>query len=179
MYAIIAVFDEKTEQIIKDIWKELKDLSISFYAYEVENRKPHITLASYMDINIAEYVRQMEVFYKDQESINVSLNSIGSFMNSGTLFFSPTVTKDLFELHSDHHKEFKQFNDDPSSLYLPDRWIPHCTIANRLSPEKLSEAFNYCSKRNNTLFAQIKEIALIDVSDKSKAPIIFTMELKK
>ncbi|WP_045520794.1 2'-5' RNA ligase family protein [Neobacillus niacini] len=179
MYGIIAIFDEKTEQIIKDIWKDLKELSISYYAYEVENRKPHITLASYNSINIAEYVQQMDVFYKDKLTIDITFNSIGSFMNSGTLFFSPTVTKDLFDLHFNHHKEFEQFNDDPNSLYLPDRWIPHCTIANRLSLEELSEAFNYCSKRNKTLFAQIKELALIDVSDKSTAPINFSKELKK
>lgn len=51
MYGLIALFDEKTEQIIKDIWKELKEQSISFYAYEVEDRIPHITLASYNDLN--------------------------------------------------------------------------------------------------------------------------------
>lgn len=45
MYGVVAHFDEKTEHSIKEIWKELSELSISTYAEEVPNRRPHITLA--------------------------------------------------------------------------------------------------------------------------------------
>jgi len=177
MYGLIALFDEKTEQVIKDIWKELKEKSISSYAYEVEDRRPHITLASYNDINITEFIKQIDDFYYDKPTLDITLNSIGSFLNSGALFFSPTVTRPLLDFHSNHHKYFKQFNDNPISLYLPDSWIPHCTLANRLSPKKLSEAFNYCSSRNSTIYGKIKEVALIDVSYKNKASLIYSKEL--
>lgn len=60
----------------------------------------------------------------------------------------------------------------------PDNWIPHCTIANRLSQEKLIEAFNYCSKRHSNILRKIVKVALIDVSKKHKAPIIYSKELK-
>jgi 2'-5' RNA ligase len=176
MYGFIAIFDEKTEQRIEDIWKGLEENLISFYAFEVENRRPHITLACYNYISKNDFIKQMSDFYKDKPAIDVTFNTIGSFLNSGTLFYSPTVTKDLIEFHFNHHRHFEQFNDDPNSLYLPDNWIPHCTIANRLSSEKLSEAFNYCSKRD-TLCGKIKEVALIDISEKGKAPIIYSKEL--
>lgn len=177
MYGLIAIFDEKTEQVIKDIWKELKEKSISSYAYEVENRRPHITLASYNHIIKTEFIKQMDEFYNDKPTIDITFNSIGSFLNSGALFFSPTVTRELMEFHSNHHKYLKQFNDDPNSLYIPDNWIPHCTLANRLSPKKLSEAFNYCSIRNSNIYGKIKEVALIDVPNKNKATIIYSKEL--
>lgn len=178
MYGLIALFNQKTEQMIRDIWKELKEKSISSYAYEVEDRKPHITIASYNDINKSNFIKQMDDFYNDKPAIDVIFNTIGSFLNSGALFYSPTITNDLLEFHSNHHRKFEKFNDNPNSLYLPDKWIPHCTIANRLSPEKLLEAFNLCSKRN-TISAKITEIALIDVSEKGKAPIIYSKELKE
>ncbi|WP_197089611.1 2'-5' RNA ligase family protein [Bacillus sp. SA1-12] len=152
MYGFKAIFDENTEQMIKDNWKELKENSISFYAYEVEDRKPHITLASYIDLNKADFIKQMDVVYDYKPTIDITFNTIGSFLNSGALFFAPTVTNDLLEFHSNHHRNFEQFKDEPNSLYLPDNWIPHCTIANRLYPDQLSKAFNYCSKRNNTIF---------------------------
>ncbi|MGE7924176.1 2'-5' RNA ligase family protein [Viridibacillus arvi] len=174
MYGLIAIFDEQTEQIIKDIWKELKEKSISFYAYEVEDRIPHITLASYNDLNLSYLTKQLDVYYEGKQAIDITFNTIGSFLNSGALFLSPTVTAGLIELHTNHHKNFNQFNDDPNSMYLPNRWIPHCTIANRLSPENLSKAFDYCSKRNATISGQIKEIVLINVSIKNKAPIIYS-----
>lgn len=74
---------------------------------------------------------------------------------------------------------FERFNDNPISLYLPDSWIPHCTIANRLSQEKLTEAFNDCSKRHSTILGQIVEVALINVSDERQAPIIYSKGFKK
>ncbi|MET0959895.1 MAG: 2'-5' RNA ligase family protein [Psychrobacillus psychrotolerans] len=177
MYGLIAIFDEKTEQTIKHIWKELKEKSISSYAYEVENRRPHITLASYNDINKTEFINKMDEFYKDKPTIDIMFNSIGSFLNSGALFFSPIVTRELLEFHSNHHKYFKQFNNDPTSLYLPNNWIPHCTLANRLFPNKLSEAFNYCSLRSSNIYGKIKEIALIEASNKNKVTITYLKEL--
>jgi hypothetical protein len=177
MYGLIAIFDERTDELIKNTWKELKEKSISTYAYEVKNRKPHITLASYNNLNETDFIKQMNETYKNQSEIGITFNTIGTFLNSGALFFSPTVTKDLIEFHFNHHKDFKRFNDNPNSLYSPDNWIPHCTIANRLSSEKLNEAFNYCSKRHRTILGKIVEVALIDVSEKHKAPIIYSKEL--
>ncbi|MFD1851287.1 2'-5' RNA ligase family protein [Oceanobacillus bengalensis] len=179
MYGLIAIFDETTEELIKNIWKELKDNFISSYAYEVEDRKPHITLASYNNINKKDFIKQMDVTYQNQSVIDIKFNTIGSFLSSGALFFSPTTTKDLIEFHLNHHKDFESFNDNPNSLYLPNNWIPHCTIANRLSQEKLNQAFDYCSKRHRTIRGKIVEVVLIDVSDKDKAPIIYSKELKK
>lgn len=178
MYAVIAIFDHKTEQTIKNIWEELMDQSISFYAYEIEDRRPHITLASYNQLNQNDFIRDMDWFYDKQISVPINFNSIGSFLNSGTLYLSPTFTKGLFELHVNHHQHFKQYNDEPNSLYLPNNWIPHCTIANRLSSTKLAEAFAYCSKRCKIINGAIKEIALIKLLDKNKAPIIFSKALK-
>ncbi|WP_404332155.1 2'-5' RNA ligase family protein [Mesobacillus maritimus] len=179
MFGLIALFDEKTEELIKDIWRELTERSISAYAGEVVDRKPHITFASYNNLNLSDFIEQMDVTYNNQSVIDIKFSTIGSFLSSGALFFAPTVTKDLRELHSNHHRDFERFNDHPHSLYLPDNWIPHCTIANRLSAEKLNEAFNYCSKRTSAIFGKIVEVALIDVSEIGKAPIIYSKELKK
>jgi 2'-5' RNA ligase len=179
MYGLIAIFDEKTEQIIKEIWKELWERSISFYAYEVIDRIPHIILASYNDLNISDFAVQMDINHEGKSAIDITFNTVGSFLNSGTLFLSPTVTKDLIEFHSNHHLNFEQFNDNPNSLYIPNRWIPHCTLANRLSREKFFEAFEYCSNKLSSISGQIQELALIDVTDENKAPIKYSIKLSK
>lgn len=178
MYGFIALLDEKTECLIKDIWKELKELSISSYAFEVEDRVPHITIASYQDLNIEKFISDFETYFDEKKMIDFSFNTIGSFLNSGTLFFSPVVTNELFDFHMDFHRNFVDFNSDEDSLYLPGKWIPHCTIANRLSREKLKEAFDYCSQRSDSIKGRLSEVALIDVSEPNKAPILFKKKLK-
>jgi 2'-5' RNA ligase len=179
MFGLIAIFDEQTEELIKNIWMEIAEKSISAYAYEVKDRKPHITLASYNNLNLADFIIQMDGTYKNQSVIDIKFSTMGSFINSGALIFSPTVSKELSVFHSNHHKDFERLNDHPHSLYLPDNWIPHCTIANRLSPEKLNEAFYYCSRRSSTMLGKMVEVALIDVTQKGKAPIIYSKELTK
>ncbi|WP_374049795.1 2'-5' RNA ligase family protein [Neobacillus sp. PS3-34] len=121
----------------------------------------------------------MNEFYDDRASVDITFNSIGSFLKSGALFYSPTITKDLIEFHSNHHKYFKQFNDIPISIYSPDNWIPHCTLSNRLSSERLAEAFNYCLSRNETVYGKIKEVAIIKIVNKNTVPIIFSKKLKE
>lgn len=179
MYGVIALFDEKTEQMVKDLWKDLKEESISTYAFEVEDRRPHITLGSYYKINKIHYLKLMDEFYNDKQAIDIKFNAISSFLNSGTLFLSPTVTNELIELHANHHRVFNQFNDVPNSVYLPNSWMPHCTIANRLSSEKLVEAFEYCSKLNDVIYGKIQEIAIIETFNPGKAPIIYSKRLKE
>ncbi|WEG10900.1 2'-5' RNA ligase family protein [Pullulanibacillus sp. KACC 23026] len=177
MYGMITLFDEKTEQFIKDIWELLRKFGISSYAFEVEDRRPHLTLASYSDIDGAAFMDKMKRVYENKKALPITFSTIGSFIGSGTLFYSPTHTSDLMDFHCQHHRQFEDFASDADSLYSPDKWIPHCTIANRLSPDKLMEAFHFCSNKRESFSGQLKEVALIDTSQKNKAPILYSVAL--
>ena len=178
MYGVVALFDERTEQIIKNIWTELREKSISFYADEVVDRKPHLTLASYHKLDKVRFTDQLNEFYENKPEIDIMFNSIGSFFNTGILCFTPNVTKELIEFHENFHRHFKQFNDNPKSMYLPGKWVPHCTLANRLSPDKLVEAYKHCLYRNDTIVGKIKEIGVIEIVSKNNAPMIYSKSLK-
>lgn len=182
MYGVLAYFDENTEKFLKGIWKGLVYNSISYYSEEVKDRRPHITIADYNNIEENEFIESMDNYYDIKSKIDVRLSVLGTFLNSGALFISPTMSKELIGFHNSHHENFKRFNDDLDSLYLPGKWIPHCTIANRLTQDKLVEAFNYCTKNIDTIHAKISEVALIKVineEDKgSKVVTVFSKELK-
>jgi len=182
MYWFIALFDINIEKFIKSIWKELSDKSISFYSKEVKDGVPHLTLACYNKLNKSEFIRQIDTYYNNKAGIEITFNTIGSFLNNGTLFLSPTITKELMDFHVNHHNHFKVFNESANPLYLPGNWIPHCTLANKLPPERLSEAFSYCLKRYNPIIGKIKAVALLELVDKNEnyfeAPIIYLKELK-
>ena len=51
MYWVIGLFDKETEQKVEDIWTQLSENSISFFSEEMKDARPHITLASYYDLN--------------------------------------------------------------------------------------------------------------------------------
>lgn len=177
MYAVIALFDVVLEQRIKKIWEELESNGISYYAREVEDRVPHITLASYKEVSLTHFIHEMETFYRNKGKIQVDFQTVGSFINTPTLFYAPTVTKELIELHSSHHRHFDSFNNDEESLYLPDKWVPHCTLANRLSKEELQEAYSYCLKISEKLEGEINRIGLIRIDSSKHAPVIYSKSL--
>ncbi|WP_075619558.1 2'-5' RNA ligase family protein [Paenisporosarcina indica] len=161
MYAIVAHFDRETELIIKKVWSDLSTHSISKYAEEIPDRRPHITLASYKNLSLEQFIPVFDDFYQSQSKLPLTLNVLGTFFNSSALFLTPTPSLQLVNFHTQHHKHFNQYNDNPNSLYLPDRWIPHCTIANRLSTDKLEEAYTFCSKNLPIIHAHIEEVTII------------------
>jgi len=177
MYGIIALFDDELNKKIYNLWQELRDESISTYAFEVSNRKPHITIASYRQLDLNSFVQHLDSYLEDKKSIELSFPSLGSFIGTGALFYAPLVTENLFQFHQKFHTHFQGIQD-PHSLYNPGQWIPHCTIANRLSTEKLLEAFLYCTTHYQGLKGQIQEIAIIDGSISSEAPILFSKRLQ-
>ncbi|MCR8847441.1 2'-5' RNA ligase family protein [Rossellomorea sp. SC111] len=182
MYWVIALFDDKTEEQIKGIWKELAVKNISYYEEEINDARPHITLGSYTELDKEAYIESLDTFYEHRAPFSITFNTVGSFLNFGTLFLSPTVTRELLEFHASHYDHFHSFNHQANPLYLPDNWIPHCTLANKLSPEKLAEGFEHCLGKGDTIEAEITDIAIIELIDDSEdcmeAPIIFTKSLR-
>ena len=103
MYALVALFDQNTERIIKDIWKSLEDKGISDYAKEVEDRVPHITIASYKELSVDYFTKHIGKYYENRKSIPISFQSIGSFRNTKTLYYAPIVTAELLMFHQEYH----------------------------------------------------------------------------
>ncbi|OXS56778.1 2'-5' RNA ligase [Bacillus sp. V-88] len=182
MYWVIALFDDQTEELIKGIWKELAVKDISYYEEEINDARPHITLGSYTELDKEAYIDSLGTFYEHTAPFRITFNTVGSFLNFGTLFLSPTVTRELLEFHSSHYDYFHSFKRKANPLYLPGNWIPHCTLANKLSPEKLAEGFEHCLGRGDTIEAEIIGVALIELLDDSEdcmnAPIIYTKSFR-
>ncbi|WP_164545709.1 2'-5' RNA ligase family protein [Paenibacillus albus] len=182
MYGVVAHFDQNTERYIKQVWKELSDKGISKYAEEVQDRRPHITLAGYnSDVEMEQFIGDFDSFYENKKQLTITLSSLGTFLNTGIVFLAPVPSKELLELHDSHHNGFDKYLAQAEMQYLPTNWVPHCTIANRLNEDKLKEAMVYCTKRIERLTAAIVEIAVIKViydDNTVKSPSIYTKALR-
>ncbi|MBL4938297.1 2'-5' RNA ligase family protein [Clostridium sp. YIM B02515] len=184
MYAVAALFDTETEKCIKNLWNGLSDKGISNYGQEAKDRRAHITIADYNNLDKNSFIELAEEVYKDKNQIEISLSILGTFVKSGTLFVSAAITTELHELHKNYHDKFAEFNDDPNSFYLPGKWVPHCTIASRLNDENMLKAFDYCSKELKMIKGKITEIALLEFKEFNEAgvcinaPIIYSKKLK-
>jgi 2'-5' RNA ligase len=162
-YALVGYLDYETEECFKDLWKGLSKDNITQYGVATKGKRPHITIADYDNLDKDIFVNLLNKFYEDKSKIDISLNILGTFMNTGTLFFAPALSSDLLNFHRNHHTYFKAFNENENSFYLPGKWGPHCTIASRLSDDNMILAFKYCKNNLNKTNGKLNEIALLEV----------------
>lgn len=182
-YAFVGYLDHETEVIFKNLWKDLSDKNITNYGIESKGKRPHITLADYDNLDKKSFIDSLDKFYKDKQKVDISLNVLGNFINTGTLFIAPTLSIELLDFHRNHHTYFKEFNKNKDSFYLPGKWSPHCTIASRLNDEEILKAFKYCKSNINKINCKLSEIALIEIKFNEKGVstedrILFSKELK-
>ncbi|MDZ5607678.1 2'-5' RNA ligase family protein [Bacillus pseudomycoides] len=158
MYAVIATFDENFSKYVKGIGVELTDVA------HIEDLDPHITLADYHTLDLKTYGEKLEKYTKNIECFPIEFSSIGTFPTNGTIFLAPTITRRLLKLHQSFHNHFAGFHDHPQSYYVPEKWVPHCTIANRLKREEFIRGMEFVYKGFNIQTAVVESLKLIKVN---------------
>lgn len=182
-YALVGYLDNETEKNFRRVWSDLNEKNITQYGIENRGRRPHITIADYDNLEKSRFTELLDKFYEETQKVQISLNILGTFINTGTLFIAPTLSTELLSLHRNHHNYFKKFNENENSFYLPGKWSPHCTIASRLDEDKMIQAFRYCKSNIGKINCKLNEIALIEIklNDNGIAIediVIFSKELK-
>ncbi|PFV81617.1 hypothetical protein COL05_13780 [Bacillus sp. AFS059628] len=162
MYAIIATFDRVFSNKIIELQNEITNIIGTNQLAGVE---PHITLADYNELDVHSYTEQLEKFAAVQENIaEVTFPSVGTFPTNGTIFLASTVTDELLKLHYSYHDYFKNFHDNLNSYYVPGKWVPHCTIANKLHANQFLSVMEYIYQKFDYATASIEKIKLIKVN---------------
>ncbi|MBD7969245.1 2'-5' RNA ligase family protein [Paenibacillus gallinarum] len=162
MYAVELFFEEEFEKYVKNIWKGLKDQNISSNMYDISYLKPHITMAVYSDIpSIESICRRLSTYFDSVIELELKFDVLASFPTTGTLFIDPTVTEDLLKMHKKYHAEFSDLFEFSNPYYIPNNWVPHCTLAIRLSPEQILDAMKYCYKDFVPLRSKVIEVGIV------------------
>lgn len=177
-YAIIALLDEQLQQKIQAIWQGLSENNLSHYAYEVENREPHITLASLEGVgsDIEQLCFILENALEKQESLAVDVGMIGSFFGGRIVTLNPVKSPELTVFHFNLHQKLTAYVSDASN-YAPDYWVPHITLANRIDDEKIAPLYAYCLEHCEPLSGFIRKIKLIEIRDEKRVVDIAEINL--
>ena len=127
-YAIEMYFDKETEDKIMNLAHMVAEANLSTKFLEWKTR-PHVTMAVFNDVDEDKCIDLLKEFVKDTEVIPAYLDSVAMFNDTKVVFLNPTMTKRMYQLHADLHEKLKEFDTQGWEWYLPDGWVPHCTIA--------------------------------------------------
>jgi len=166
MYAVELFFDEQTEAKLLGIWQGLAEAGINNSMINIEGCRPHISLGVLVgeDLDVDVMKQRLTEFAAGRAAFEVRLEGVGTFPTSGTVFLSPTVTESLLQLHREFHAAFAAFEEHKNPYYLPERWVPHCTVGIRLSAEETERVIGYCFRNFGSGFhGSIDEVSLVEI----------------
>ena len=158
-YAIVLYFDNTTNKIIGNMIERTAVLSGNSYMLDI-NIPPYVTLGCFFSDEQANLYERVESFAKGVTPFEVTFHTIGAF-EPYVLFASPIKDAYLAELNNSLH-ELLLDNYEPAenANYLPDRWMPHCSLAVKLDAEQFAQAKVIESEIDLPFTALVTKIAL-------------------
>ncbi len=138
-YSTELFFDKNSEDKIKEYINLLHKEDIKNTFYDL-GALPHISLAVYNDnIDHLELIKKLEIFQLNK--LKIGFKNIGYFCSKeNAIFLSPKIHPELLDLHKKYHNEFKRFIKSEWEYYLPENWVPHCTVALDLTDDDFIKA---------------------------------------
>lgn len=137
-YAVEFVFDEASQIKINKIRKLLSFSGVHDEAVKLN----HISIADFETDDLSELKVKVKEFASTIKKFKICLATVGTFMTKeNVLFLQPIMTDELMELHKKFLDSMKDFNGKANEYYNHNKWVPHCTIAIRLSDEELLKGF--------------------------------------
>jgi len=159
-YSTELYFDQDSENKIKEYLNIIKREGIENLFYNL-GALPHISLAVYNDnINHLELIKNLEKFQLNK--VNINFKNIGYFCsNENAIFLCPKINYELLDLHKRYHEEFKESIKNEWEYYLPENWIPHCSIAFEVSNEDFIKTIRILKNDFEPIDVTIEKIGFI------------------
>ena len=154
------------------IHEKLQLKGLSNYAFETEGFLPHITLADFEDLPLNKAVTTLTNDLLIPQPIPITFNSLGSFLGTNIVFLSPVISPALASLHLRIHELFSD-NVSVDSLYGPESWQPHLTLANRIDPTNFPKLYELCHQHFSKMESKIVGLKLIHIDSPNKISSLF------
>ena len=157
-YAIILYFDGATKERFFELMHLTADACGNSYMLD-QKIPPHITVCYF---KADDYSAALELVNKKAITLKreiISWPSLGAFVPH-TLFAAPTLNEYLLNRCAD----FNELLSERVSLvdyYRPFKWIPHSTLATRLTAEQLNKAFEAVSLKFTHIEGAITALSFV------------------
>jgi 2'-5' RNA ligase len=174
-FAVEMYFDESTEAAVRNLWKAVADAGLSTAVLDGVQR-PHVTLGVCDELS-ANFKNALALFARELKPIDLVLSHVGCFTaTEGVVFLAPTVTRPLLDLHTHFHRFFDEHAAKKWAYYLPGAWVPHCTVAFRLTPEQIPKTLQIAATLALPVSCQVREVGLLSgVGEPEKELVSFTV----
>ena len=140
MYLVSVYFDDKAAEKIQGFINKVAEKSGNGFMTD-NNVPPHITIAAFQTDKEEKVIEILDKRIRDIKTGIITWASIGIFKSS-VIFLAPVLNEYIHNLSVSIYEGISSVeNIDISKYYLPFQWVPHTTIAKKLTKEELILGF--------------------------------------
>ena len=157
-YAVTLRLDDAASSGIENLWRQLADAGVSSSMTTLGYR-PHLTLAVSEAADVATVVAALDRFADSTEAQPLRFVGLGAFLAPArVLWAAPAVNRALLDLHESLHRALA-WPRHPH--YMPGQWVPHCTLAEDLSPDAFARGARLMADHWEPVPAMLDRIDLV------------------
>lgn len=159
MYLVSCYFDEKSDERIHQYMKQIEKHTGN--RYMLENKVPaHMTISAFDTSREEEVIFALEKIVMKSEKGSLQWASVGVFLPY-VLFLAPVYNLYLHELMTETYEALRVIEGvQMRGCYQPYAWIPHTTIAKKLTKQEMTKAFEILQNSFGKFEGKITRIGL-------------------
>jgi len=160
-FAIQFYFDAQTESAVLSFRDSLYRSGIEPELGKLNDR-PHVTLTVVSHADQHVLIRTTEEFASQLDPFPVQLAGNGVFPTAdNVLFLIPVPSLHLIKTHRNFHRILKKKGIVSVYYYLPDQWVPHCTLESEQPDEQFELMLQRCKQNFNPIQGYFASIGVI------------------
>ncbi|MET9065133.1 2'-5' RNA ligase family protein [Streptosporangium sandarakinum] len=141
--ALELYLDPAAEKRIRTLWDALARAGVPSMRDLLSGRhRPHVSLIGAPRLDgpaVVEALRDMRV----AAPFELRFDFVGQFLGR-VLWLGPVPTPELLAHHAAVHERLGRAGIDGFDVYLPGRWVPHCTLSMRVPSPMFVDAIRLC-----------------------------------
>jgi 2'-5' RNA ligase len=162
-FAVELYLDGQSEQRVRSLQRIVAEACAGSYATRGA-AAPHVSLAAFDHVDHPRAIAALSRFVESCEPLAVSFDSIRAFETPHrVIFLAPARDESLLATHAELHGFLRSMMLQSSALYVPGRWIPHCTLARHVPVDALDGAVRRAREAFQPFDATLLEIGLVEL----------------
>jgi 2'-5' RNA ligase len=162
-FAVELYLDGESDRRVRALWRMLAEAGAGSRA-EHGGAAPHVSLATFEHVDHPHAVAALSRFVESCEPLTISFNSVGSFQSpERVIFLAPARDESLLATHAEFHGFLRSMALESSALYAPGRWVPHCTLAQRVPADAFEAVLRKAQDALVPFDATLLEIGLVEL----------------
>jgi len=154
-------FDAASQRQIQRLWVELARLYPAPGVLEMGG-EPHVSLAVFRRAEPADIERVVEALAARLSPFILSLRAVGAFRSDeGVVFLAPDASSELRDAHRQMLELLAGDSERVEPYYLPDVWVPHCTVAFNVPRAGMDAVVEACERLHQPLVARVQRLSAV------------------